>query len=67
MNEGGSVSPLEQDNSSYVQGGVSEGGGDVWDKVLEPFDQDKEEGKQKEEERRKSYGKRRSEKELKKV
>ena len=47
MKDRGSVSPLEQDNPDERGDGERElgnKGGDAWDKMMEPFDQDKEEG-----------------------
>ena len=37
-------------NGGDEEVGVNSEGGDVWDKAMEPFDQDKEEGIKKEEE-----------------
>ena len=48
MSEGGSVSPLEEDKSE--EGGEAEDKEDGWGRMMEPFDQDKEERDKEEEE-----------------
>ena len=54
VNDRGSVSPLEEGNNDEggdeQDTGVENGGGDMWDRVFEPFDQDKEEEEEREKE-----------------
>ena len=49
MKDRGSVSPLEMDNNT--ERGDGRVGGETWDKMMEPFDQDEEERVKEEEER----------------